>query len=63
VLKALKNDPATTAIPVMMLTSLSQKNATQLEKDGASSFFEKTDSMLGNGPNSLCAAVDRMLKQ
>jgi two-component system alkaline phosphatase synthesis response regulator PhoP len=62
VLKALKNDPATAAIPVMMLTSLSQKNAKQLEKDGASSFFEKSDAMLGNGPDSLLAAVDRMLK-
>jgi putative two-component system response regulator len=63
VLKALKNDPATAAIPVMMLTSLSQKNAKQLEKDGASSFFAKSDSMLGKGPDSLVAAVDRMLKK
>jgi CheY-like chemotaxis protein len=63
VLKALKSDPATAKIPVMMLTSLSQKNAERLEKDGASSFFEKSDSMLGNGPDSLCAAVDRMLKK
>jgi CheY-like chemotaxis protein len=50
VLKVLKNDPATAAIPVMMLTSLSHKNAPQLVKDGASSFFEKSDSMLGKGP-------------
>jgi two-component system cell cycle response regulator DivK len=63
VLKALKSDPATAKIPVMMLTSLSQKNAERLEKDGASSFFGKSDSMLGNGPDSLCAAVDRMLKK
>lgn len=63
VLKALKKDPATAAIPVMMLTSLSQKNAKQLEKDGASCFFEKSDSMLGKGPDSLVAAVDRMLKK
>ena len=63
VLKALKKDPATAAIPVMMLTSLSQKNATQLEKDGASGFFAKSDSMLGKGPDSLFAAVDRMLKK
>jgi CheY-like chemotaxis protein len=62
VLKALKNDPATAAIPVMMLTSLSQKNAAALEKDGASSFYEKSEGMLGNGPDSLLAAVERMLK-
>jgi len=62
VLRVLKNDPATTAIPVMMLTGLSQKNAKQLEKDGACGFFEKSDSMLGNGPQSLLATVDRILK-
>lgn len=63
VLKALKQDPATAAIPVMMLTSLSQKNATQMKKDGASSFFEKSDAMLGKGPDSLIASVNRMLKK
>ena len=63
VLKILKNDPMTAAIPVMMLTSLSQKNEKQLVKDGANSFYEKTDSMLGKGPDSLFAAVDRILKQ
>jgi len=63
VLKLLKNDPATSAIPVMMLTGLSQKNAKQFEKDGASSFFEKSDAMLGKGPDSLFAAVDRVLKK
>jgi len=47
----------------MMLTSFSQKNATQLEKDGASAFFEKSDSMLGKGPDSLFASVDRILKK
>lgn len=63
VLKALKNDPATAAIPVMMLSGLSQKNANQLVKDGATCFFEKSDSMLGKGPDSLLAAVDRMMKK
>src|ERR1022692_4610944 len=56
VLKALKEVPATADIPVMMLTSLSQKNAKQLEKDGASGFFEKSDSMLRKGPDLLVAA-------
>ncbi len=63
VLRTLKKDPVTAAIPVMMLTSLSQKNAKQLEKDGADSFFEKSDSMLGKGPDSLFAAVERLLKR
>ncbi len=63
VLKALKADPATAAIPVMILSSLSQLNAKSLEKDGACSFYEKSDAMLGKGPDSLLAAVDRMLKK
>jgi DNA-binding response OmpR family regulator len=63
VLKVLKKDLATAAIAVMMLTSLSRKNAKQFEKDGARFFFEKSDSMLGKGPDSLFAAVDRVLKK
>jgi CheY-like chemotaxis protein len=49
VLKALKQGQATSGIPVMMLTSLSQKNARALEQDGATAFFEKSDLMLGAG--------------
>jgi CheY-like chemotaxis protein len=63
VLKALKKDPATAAIPVMMLTSLSQKNAAQLQKDGAAGYFEKSDLMLGAGPASLVAAVEKIAKK
>jgi len=63
VLKALKADPATAQIPVMILTSLSQKNAKALAKDGAAGFFEKSDLMLGTGPDSLVAAIDTALKK
>ncbi len=63
VLKALKNDPATAGIPVMMLTSLSQLNAKALERDGAAGFFEKSEVMLGGGPNSLVAAIEKTLKK
>ena len=61
VLKALKGDAATAGIAVMMLTSLSERNSKQLEKDGAAGFFEKTDLMLGAGPGSLVTAVQRLL--
>jgi CheY-like chemotaxis protein len=61
VLKALKQDPKTAGIAVMVLTSLSQKNAKALEKDGAAGFFEKSDLMLGRGPDSLVAAVEKIL--
>jgi CheY-like chemotaxis protein len=61
VLKALKQDAVTAGIPVMVLTSLSPKNAKALEKDGAAGFFEKSDLMLGSGPNSLVTAVQKVL--
>jgi CheY-like chemotaxis protein len=61
VLKTLKQDPATAGIVVMVLTSLSQKNAKALEKDGAAGFFEKSDLMLGTGPSSLVTAVQKIL--
>lgn len=63
VLKALKKDAVTATIPVMMLTSLSQKNATALEKDGAAGFYEKSETMLGAGADSLLAAIEKMLKK
>ena len=54
-------DPATAGIAVMVMTSLSPKNAKALEKDGAAGFFEKSDLMLGTGPSSLLAAVQKVL--
>jgi CheY-like chemotaxis protein len=61
VLKALKQDPVTAKIPVMVLTSLSAKNAEALKKDGAAGFFEKSELMLNTGPNSLVGAVQKLL--
>jgi len=63
VLRALKKDAATAAIPVMMLTGLSQKNAGALEKDGAAGFFEKSDAMLAKGPGSLVEAIAKLMKK
>ncbi len=42
VLKALKKEPATAAIPVVALTGLSQTNAEQLLRDGAFAFLTKS---------------------
>jgi len=63
VLKALKKDPATAAIPVIVLTSLSQKNAKQLEKDGAAAYFEKSTLMLDKASESILAALKSVLPQ
>ena len=42
VLKTLKANPATMHIPVIVLTSLSQKNEEKLISEGAAAYFEKS---------------------
>src|SRR5208283_374431 len=42
VLKALKGNPATMDIPVIVLTSLSQRNEERLLHEGAAAYFEKS---------------------
>jgi CheY-like chemotaxis protein len=61
-LKALKADPATHAIPVIVLTGLSAKNAERLLIDGASSFFEKSLLAVENGSGKLHSAIADALK-
>jgi putative two-component system response regulator len=41
VLRALKADPVTAQIPVIVVTALSQKNEEKLMHDGAAAFLEK----------------------
>jgi CheY-like chemotaxis protein len=57
VLKALKKDPATAGIAVVVLTGLSQKNAGRLQQDGACAFLEKSDLGLDKGLETLLAAL------
>src|SRR5258708_36630741 len=56
VLKALKNDPATAGIAVVVFTGLSQKNAARLEQDGACAFLEKSELGGDKGSETLLAA-------
>jgi CheY-like chemotaxis protein len=57
VLKALKKDPATAGIAVVVLTGLSQKNAARLQEDGACAFLEKSELGLDKGAERLLAAL------
>jgi CheY-like chemotaxis protein len=57
VLKALKKNPVTAGIPVVVFTGLSQKNAARLEQDGAFAFLEKSELALDKGSSRLLAAV------
>ncbi len=62
VLRALKKDPATEHIPVIILTSLSQKNEANLRRDGASGFVEK-DTVMQNAQALLDAVEMVLLKE
>ncbi len=57
VLKALKKDPATARIAVVVFTGLSQKNAVRLQQDGACAFLEKSELGLDKGCETLLAAL------
>ncbi|HWF93011.1 MAG TPA: response regulator [Terriglobales bacterium] len=61
VLKALRADNATSKIPVMVLTSLSQANEEKLKSEGATEYFEKSTLSLDKSPDRLVQAVKRML--
>ena len=61
VLKALKANPATEDIPVIVLTSLSQKNEEKLLHEGATAYFEKSALELDKNSDRLVATVETVL--
>lgn len=63
VLRGLKADSQTRSIPVIVVSSLSQKNKTALLRDGAADMLEKTDALLRNDSAELIEAVRRVLKE
>ncbi len=60
VLHRLKEDPATSSIPVIVMTSLSQKNAEKLLHEGAAAFLEK-GALLEN-PQPLLTTIKSVLR-
>jgi CheY-like chemotaxis protein len=63
VLQALKSNPATMAIPVIVVSSLSQKNGEKLKQAGAVEYFEKGTLDLDKHPGRLATAVESVLQQ
>jgi two-component system alkaline phosphatase synthesis response regulator PhoP len=61
VLKALKKDSLTRAIPVIVITGMTQKNAARLQEDGAAGFLEKSSLELEKGSERLLNAVQQFL--
>jgi CheY-like chemotaxis protein len=62
VLKALKIDPLTNPIPVVVMTGMSQKNAARLQQDGACGFLEKSALELDKGSDKLLAALEEIFR-
>jgi CheY-like chemotaxis protein len=62
VLKALKKDALTGAIPVVVMTGMSQKNAPRLQEDGAVGFLEKSALELEKGSETLLKAIRDILE-
>jgi CheY-like chemotaxis protein len=57
VLTRLKSDPSTKHIPIVVLTSLSQKNEAKLLEAGAAAYVVKSDKLLENDSESLLRLV------
>ena len=57
VLRALRSDPATAAIPVVVLSSLPQTNEKKLKGEGAVAYFEKSRLDLDNDSEALVQMV------
>ena len=57
ILAALKGDPATSGIPVFVLTGLAQRNQEKLMHAGAAGYFEKSDFLLSHNFASLVEAI------
>jgi CheY-like chemotaxis protein len=63
VLKALKKDPKTTGIAVVVFTGLSQKNAARLQQDGACGFLEKSQLGLDKGCEAFLQALAGIVRE
>jgi CheY-like chemotaxis protein len=61
VLRALKQAAATKDIPVIILTGLSDRNSEKLLQEGATSYVEKSDTLLEKDGAVLIQAVARVL--
>jgi CheY-like chemotaxis protein len=61
VLRHLKHEPETAQIPVVVVSSLSEKNREKLMLEGAEDYLEKNDIMLAHGPNLLPKMLENIV--
>jgi CheY-like chemotaxis protein len=60
-LHELKNDPRTSGIPVIVLSSLPKSNADRLKNEGAVAYFEKATLGIDQGSSKLVEAIGSVL--
>ena len=61
VLRALRQNPDTARIPVLVLSGLPQCNENKLISEGATAYFQKSGLLVENGPALFIEAVQRLL--
>jgi CheY-like chemotaxis protein len=61
VLRQLKSEPVTAEIPVVVLSSLSEKNRQKLVEEGAEEYLEKNALMPGRGINLLPQELENVI--
>jgi len=61
VLSALRANPRTAEVPIIVPSGLSQKNEIKLLQDGANAYFEKSKLDSDEGWQSLLALVEAMI--
>lgn len=61
VLKALRKNQQTSTVPVIVLSSLAQKNEAKLVREGATAYFEKSKLDLAEGSEPLLKVVLQVL--
>ena len=61
VLRAIRSNPETASIPVMVLWGLPQCNENKLLNEGATAYFRKSGLKFENGPRNFVDTVERLL--
>jgi two-component system response regulator RpaA len=62
-LRKLKEESRTAAIPIVILTSLSQKNEERFLQEGAAAYFEKSLLELDKSSDLLATTVESVLRK
>ena len=62
VVRALRSQPETASIPVMILSSLCQANDQKLLKEGATIYYQKSRLMFDEGPEKFVLAASQILR-